>query len=159
MLPCPVPLKICFPSVPTLDLPLWKLKGAALKSIKTPLRALLYTMRCEESENKGYTSSGPTKNGACWQRAVSDWLRINMEMEVWEKWGPAHRPFNVPRSKYPREVAVDYELVYSINKASWVTGNLMKAKDTHTKRILHTECALRAHRGHPEGIQGHGAIL
>lgn len=45
----------------------------------------------------------------------------------------------MPRSKYPREVAVDYELVYSINKASWVTGNLMKAKDTHMKRILHTE--------------------
>lgn len=40
-----------------------------------------------ESENKGYTSSGPTKNGARWQLAVSDWLRINMEMEGWEKWG------------------------------------------------------------------------
>lgn len=65
----------------------------------------------------------------------------------------------MPRSKYPREVAVDYELVYSINKASWVTGDLMKAKDMHMKRILHTEHALRAHRGHPEGTQGHRAIL
>lgn len=82
ILQCPVPLKICLPSVPALDLPLSKLKGAAPKSIKTLLRALLYTMRCEKSENKGYTSSGPTKNGACWQQAVSDWLRINMEMEV-----------------------------------------------------------------------------
>ena len=53
---------------------------------------------------------------------------------------------------------MDYELVYSIKKASWVTGDLMKAKDTH-KRILHTEHALRAHRGHPEGTQGHRAIL
>lgn len=65
----------------------------------------------------------------------------------------------MPRSKYPREVAVDYELVYSINKASWVTGDLMKAKDMHMKRILHTEHALRAHRRHPEGAQGHRAIL
>lgn len=60
----------------------------------------------------------------------------------------------MPRSKYPREVAVDYELVYSINKVSWVTGNLMKAKDTHMKRILHTERTLRAQRGHPEGTRG-----
>ena len=75
------------------------------------------------------------------------------------------RPFNVPRSKYPREVAVDYELVYSISIASWVTGKLMKAKGarahthTHTHTILSTDCALRAHGGHPDNTQSHGAVL
>lgn len=60
-----------------------------------------------------------------------------------------YRLLNWPRGKYPRQVAVDYELVYSINTASWVTGNLMKVQDTHThtlKKTLHIE-------GAPEGTQ------
>lgn len=65
-----------------------------------------------------------------------------------------HIPFNVPRSKYPRKVAVDYELVYSIGTASRMPGNLMKAKGTHTlKRSSTLSALLRAHRGRPDGTQ------
>lgn len=74
------------------------------------------------------------------------------------------RPFNVPGSKFPRKEAVDCELVYSISTASWVTGNLRKAEDTHIdiKEILHVKCApegtQRTPQWHPES-QSHLTIL
>lgn len=115
-----------------------RLRGAAPKCIRTCSEQCFMPRDARNLETRAIHHQVPPKNGACWQLAVSDWLRINMEMEGWEKWEPVYQPFNGPRSKYPRRVAVDYELVYSINTASRATGNLMKVQDarthTHTQR-------------------------
>ena len=49
-------------------------------------------------------------------------------------------------------MAVDYELVYSINTASRATGNLMKVQDAHTHTHTHTEKVLHTGRA-AEGTQ------
>lgn len=74
-------------------------------------------------------------------------------MEGWEKWGPVCGLFNVPRSKYPRKEAVDYELVYSISTASMVMGNLVTAEDTrrHRGELPHWACSW----GHTEDTRWH----
>ena len=129
-----------------------RLRGAAPKCIRTCSEQCFMPRDARNLETRAIHHQVPPKNGACWQLAVSDWLRINMEMEGWEKWEPVYQPFNGPRSKYPRRVAVDYELVYSINTASRATGNLMKVQDAHTHTHTHTEKVLHTGRA-AEGTQ------
>ena len=136
-----------------------RLRGAAPKCIRTCSEQCFMPRDARNLETRAIHHQVPPKNGACWQLAVSDWLRINMEMEGWEKWEPVYQPFNGPRSKYPRRVAVDYELVYSINTASRATGNLIKVQDAHTQTHTHTHREGPSHWaccwGHSDGRHTH----